>query len=452
MSYLARSPLPRLLLVLLFCLPAVAADEASRQWGSWRGPLSNGSAPNGAPPIEFGERENLLFKVELPGRGLSTPVIWGDRLFVTSAVPFGEALEHHGDHDHGAHDNVDPTRAMRFVALAYNRHDGRLLWSKTLHSGQPHEATHTTGSWASASAVTDGQRLIVSFGSQGLYGLTLDGKLLWERQLGQMRVRHAHGEGSSPALHNGIVVVNWDHEGDSFIAAFRAKNGKELWRLPRDEMTSWSSPLVVEHDGEQQVVVAATGRTRAYRLKDGKLIWHVGGLSRNVVATPVAHQGVVIIANSYDYRAMLAIQLEGASGDLDDGDQILWRRERDTPYVPSAAIHGGVLFYLKHLSGLLTAVDPISGERWFGPQRLGAARQVFASPVAAAGRLYVPSRDGAVAVVAAAKSFELLTVNSLDDSFSASPAIVGDTIYLRGERWLYAFREQSEDVDDAASR
>ena len=425
-----------LIALLLF----VAADsKVDVGWGNWRGPAANGSVSEADPPLRWSEDQHVQFKVAVPGRGLSTPVVWGDRLFLTTAIPFGDLMPHdESDHDHGAHDNVAPQRKLRFEVHAYDRHSGKLLWRRVAREAQPHESTHATGSWASASAVTDGRRLIASFGSQGLYAYDLDGKPLWQRDLGKMRVRHAHGEGSSPAMLQGRIVVNWDHEGESFIVALDAKDGKELWRQPRNEMTSWSSPLIVKIDGVAQVIVAATGAARSYRLKDGKILWEQSGLSRNVVATPVVSGTIAVVANSYDTRAMMAIRLGGV-----EGDRVLWRRDRDTPYVPSPAIWKDQLIFNKHLSPILTSVKLESGEPVWGPLRLNALRGLFASPVVANGRVYVAAQNGVVAVLDA-KTGESLAMNQLEDGFSASPAIVGRTLYLRGDRYLYALRTADE--------
>ena len=415
-----------------------AETTATDSWAQWRGPLGTGAAIKGDPPVHWSETENIVWKVDLPGRGLSSPIVWGPRVFVTTAVPYGPSLETTEDHqDHGAHDNMSPERKMRFVVLAYNVDDGSPAWRKTVRTAQPHEAAHVTGSWASNSAVTDGERLYVSFGSHGIYALDLDGELLWEVDLGDMQTLHAHGEGSSPALYGDTLVVNWDHQGDSFLIALDAATGKTRWKTMRDEMTSWSTPLIVEVAGKQQVVVAATRRVSGYDLATGQQIWECAGFSRNVVASPVAADGLVFAFNSYDWQALLAIRLEGAHGDITGTDQVVWTRDRDTSYVPSPLLYEGRLYFLKHSHGFLTTVEASSGKTLFGPVRLGKVRNVFASPVAAAGRIYIASRDGATLVARAGSEFEPLATNELDDSFSASPAIVGDALYLRGDHYLY---------------
>jgi outer membrane protein assembly factor BamB len=420
------------------------ALEARDQWPQWRGPLASGVAPKGDPPVVWSETKNVRWKTAIPGKGHSTPIVWGDRIFVTTAIPHGEAGPAVPEHDHGAHDNMPAARDHEFVVLAVSRRDGKILWRRALRDERPHEGTHITGSWASNSPVTDGERLYVSFGSRGIHALDLDGKPLWQTDLGDMLTRHGHGEGSSPALHGDTLVVNWDHQGESFLVALDARTGKQKWKVARDEITSWSTPLVVEHEGKQQVIVSATKRVRAYDLASAEVIWECGGLSRNVVASPVAADGFVYVANSYDWQAMLAIRLSAAKGDITDTEAVVWSRDRDTPYVPSPLLYGDMLCFLKHNQGFLTCVNAKNGKTVFGPQRLEGIRNVFASPVGAADRIYVVDRNGTGLVLGRSAQYELLARNRLDDSFSASPAIVGEELFLRGERNLYCIAEDRE--------
>jgi outer membrane protein assembly factor BamB len=394
-------------------------------------------APRANPPVSWSETDNVRWKTPIPGKGLSSPVVWGDRIFLTTAVPHGEARKFEGEHAHGAHDNMAPTREQKLAVLAVDRRDGKILWQRTVRTVRPHESTHVTGSWASASPVTDGERVFAFFGSGGLYALDFDGNVAWKADLGKMRVKHGHGEGSSPALWGDTLVVNWDHEDESFLVALDKRTGKERWKVGRDEKTSWSSPLIVKVEGKPQAIVAATGRVRGYDLRDGSLIWECGGLSGNVVATPVAADGIVHVANSYDTRAMLAIRLAGAKGDITGTDAVVWTRSRDTPYVPSPILFGGDLCFLKHYQGFLTCVDADTGKTKLGPVRLPGIRNVYASPVGADGRIYVVGRDGTALVVRRGTELETLATNRLDDTFSATPAIVGDQLILRGERYLY---------------
>ena len=416
--------------------------DAREQWASWRGPLGTGVAPRGNPPVEWSEEKNVRWKTAIPGKGHSTPIVWGDRIFLTTAVPYGKALVHEHEHADGAHNNVDARQRMKFTVLAVDRRDGAMLWQRTVRSDHPPESAHESGSWASNSAVTDGERLYASFGSSGLYCLDLDGELLWEKDFGDLQILHGHGEGSSPALHEDTVVVNWDHQGESFVIALDKRTGKQKWKVARDEVTSWSSPLIVEHGGKSQVIIAATRRVRAYDLASGDLIWECGGLSGNVVASPVAADGFVYVTNSYNTRAMLAIRLEGAKGDITGTDAVVWSRDRDTPYVPSPVLYDNALCFLKHYQGLLTCVNAKSGEALFGPERLPGIRNVYASLVGAAERIYITDISGTTAVIKHGNKLELLAQNRLEDSFSASPAIVGDELFLRGERNLYCIAKE----------
>jgi outer membrane protein assembly factor BamB len=423
---------------------AVAGEkglDAREQWAQWRGPFGTGVAPHGDPPVTWSEDKNVRWKTALPGRGQSTPIVWGDRIVVTTAIPFGDPIAPHGHDAPGAHDNLAPSRQQKFVVLAVDRRDGAVLWQREVRSERPHESAHKTGSWASNSAATDGERVFVSFGSRGLYCLDMNGQLLWQTDLGDMRTKHGHGEGSSPALHDDTLVVNWDHEGESFVVALDKRTGEQRWKVARDELTSWSTPLIVEHGDKDQVIIAATKRVRSYDLADGDVLWECGGLSGNVVASPVAADGYVYVANSYDTRAMLAIRFEGAAGDITGTDAVVWTRTRDTPYVPSPLLYDDSLCFLKHYQGLLTCVQAKSGEPLFGPRRLPGVRNVFASPVGASGRIYIVDRDGAAVVLERGGDFRVLAQNRLEDSFSASPAVVGNELYLRGERNLYCIAE-----------
>lgn len=431
--------------IVLAARIAVAGGDVTAQWGQWRGSLGTGVAPDADPPMTWSETENVRWKTSIPGRGHSTPVVWGDRIYLTTAVSYGDAVEAPAHDAHGAHDNVPSLRRLRLVVLAVDRRDGSIVWQKTVHDGRPHDAVHESGTWASASAVTDGKHVIAFFGSGGLYGLDTSGELLWSKELGKMRVKHSHGEGSSPALHGNTVVVNWDHEAESFVVALDKRSGKEIWRVERDEQTSWSSPLIVEHGDGVQVVIAATRRVRGYDLSTGKVIWECGGLSGNVVATPVAADGVVYVANSYETRAMLAIRLDAAKGDITGTGAVAWTRNRDTPYVPSPVLYGGSLCFLKHYQGIMTCVDARTGETQFGPERVPGIQNVYASLVGAAGRIYIVDRGGTTAVIRQGPKFELLASNRLDDSFSASPAIVGDEMFLRGATSLYCLADRGSE-------
>jgi outer membrane protein assembly factor BamB len=286
--------------------------------------------------------------------------------------------------------------------------------------------------------LTDGERVLAYFGSQGLYCLNLDGEVQWKKQLGAMRTKHGHGEGSSPVLHGETLVINWDHEGRSFVVALDKRTGSERWRVPRDEVTSWATPIAVEREGVVQVIVAGTSRVRGYHLETGEVIWECGGLAANIVASPVAGDGMAFVGSSYEKRVLLAIRLDGARGDITGSERVPWTRRRTTPYVPSPLLHDGALYFLAHYQGVLTRVDAKTGRDRPGPVRLQGIRNVYASPVAASGRVYVTDLNGSTLVLSHADTPQALALNRLDDSFSASAVLAGRQIFLRGEKSLYA--------------
>ncbi len=424
---------------------AIARDDglsALDQWPQFRGPLGTGVAPHANPPTTWSEKKNIRWKTAIPGKGHASPIVWGDRIFLTTAIPFGDALPPEHADAHGAHNNVRPSRRQAFVVMAINRRDGAIIWQKTVRKQQPHESTHESGTWASNSPVTDGEHVFAYFGSHGLYCLDFSGSLIWKANIGTMHTKHGHGEGSSPALHGDTIVVNFDHEEQSFVVAIDKRTGKILWKVEREEGTSWSTPLIVEHDGRAQTIIAATRRVRAYDLLTGKLIWECGGLSGNVVASPVAADGIVYVTNSYETREMLAIRLADAQGDITGTDAVTWSRHRHTPYVPSPLLYGGRLYFLKHYQGFLTCVNAKTGETLFGPARLDGIGNVYASIAGAADRVYIVSRNGHTAVIEHGATLKQIALNALDDSFSASPAIVGDDLFLRGERFLYGISDK----------
>ena len=424
---------------------AGALDQAVNplaQWGQWRGPLATGAAPKADPPVEWSETKNIRWKIKLPGLGHSSPVVWGDLVFVTTAEMTGAKKPFTGVTPDGAHNNMNPLFDHQFAVMAIDRQTGAVAWRRTVATRQPHESTHESATWASNSPVTDGEHVLSFFGSNGLYCLDTGGRLLWSRDFGDMQVKHGHGEGASPLLHGETVVVNWDHEGASLIVALAKRTGEELWRQPRDEVTSWATPIVVTHDGQAQVVVSGTRRVRGYDLKTGAVIWEVGGLPGNIVASPVGADGMVFAAGSYEKQTLLAIRLTGAKGELAGTQQIAWQKNRSTPYVPSPLLYDGWLYYLRHYQGVLSRVNAKTGAEPSGPFRLGSVFNIYSSPVAAAGRIYVTDRNGKTLVISNDPEPKSLTLNKLDDRFSASAALVGDAIFLRGEKFLYCIGEK----------
>jgi outer membrane protein assembly factor BamB len=433
-----------LTLALILTAALHAADPAAeRFWPQWRGPLATGVAPHADPPLEWSETKNVRWKVEIPGRGSSTPVVWGDQIFLTTAIPMGAP----GAASHEPRGGIAPRPSHRFVVMAIDRRTGKTAWERVVREEVPHEATQENGTWASSSAVTDGELVIVSFESRGIYAFDLEGAQVWKADLGRKKMRNEFGEGSTPALHGNHLVLLWDHQGGSFIVALDKRTGKELWRQKRDEIDTWATPLVVEHNGRAQVVATGMNRLRSYDLETGALVWQTGGVTMNPIPSPVAGDGMVFVTSGFRGNSLKAIRLADAKGDITGPPALAWTLDRDTPYVPSPLLYGGIIYILKSNNGLLSALDAQTGTPHYQVQRLEKATTVYASPVGAAGRVYIAGRDGTTVVLRQGKTFEVLAENTLDDGFDASPALAGNEIFLRGYRNLYCIAATSSTRD-----
>jgi outer membrane protein assembly factor BamB len=438
----------KIVIVLLLAftqLPSSKAQDASDppyRWSQWRGPKGTGEAPGNAnPPIRWSESKNIKWKTSIRGLGHSTPVVWDDHIFLTSAEPFGDPFDPIADGRPGSHHNLKVRQKHRYLVTAIDRTSGKVLWEKAVHENVPHEGGHESSSLAAASLVTDGEHVYAYFGSHGLFCLDFKGEVIWKHEFEPMFSKHGHGEGSSPALADGLIAINRDQEAQSYVLVLDAKTGKEKWRADRDEVTSWSSPAFIEHRGEVQLIVAATNRIRSYDPQTGNINWECGGLSNNVVATPLYSNGLLYCASSYEIRAMFAIKLDGATGDITDTDNVAWKNFERTPYVPSPLLYQGNLFFLRHYQGILTVLDAKTGEEKAGPFRLPGFNEIYASPMAVANRIYIVSRGGATIILDSENLPKVVGGNVLDDSFSACPIAVGKQLFLRGEKFLYCIEE-----------
>jgi len=422
---------PRALLHAAAVLLATATvlAQPNTSWPQWRGPLATGVSPTATPPVEWSETKNVRWKVEIAGRGSSSPIVWGDRVFVLSAVPAGTEV---------ASSHVASRGKNRYVVLALDRKSGKTVWERTAREEEPHEGTHNQfGTYASSSAVTDGEVLVASFESRGFFAYDLQGTKLWEVDLGDKKMRSEFGEGTTPALHKGRIFVVWDHQGESFIVALDKKTGKELWRTKRDEIDSWATPLVVEVNGRAQVVTSGMRRVRSYDAQTGELVWDLAGLTMNPIPSPVFGDGIVYLTSGFRGNSLKAVRIAEAKGDITNTPAVAWTLERDTPYVPSPLLYDGILYFLKGNTGVLSAFDAKSGRPHYQLQRIEPTPNVFASPVGADGKVIILGQEGAAAVLKHGPTYEVLATNKLDDRFDASPALVEGEIYLRGYRYLY---------------
>ena len=439
-----------LLLALVSFLPgaALAADfeqEKLHNWHQWRGPLANGFAPEADPPTTWGPDSNVHWKVAVPGQGESTPIIWQDRIFLTTAIetereeekPPAETAEAPG----GNPFRIErPTHYYQFVVQCFDRATGKLLWQKVVTEAVPHEGHHKDHGYASPSPVTDGQFVYASFGSRGIYCFDMAGNLQWDRNLGKLHMYRFFGEATSPVLEGNTLLVNWDHEGDSFLYALDARTGKTRWQAPREPGTSWSTPLVVDFAGRKQIVVNSNKKARGYDFATGDVLWECGGQTRAIIPCPVEYDGKVFLMSGYPESALFAVPLD-SNGDITGTDKIAWSRTSDTPYCPSPVLVEGKLYFNKSNSAILTCLDGKTGKPIIEKQRLPDIRNVYASPVAAHGRIYFTDRDGTTLVLADAPEIKVLATNKLEAQIDASPALVGKEIILRSKTHLYCIGE-----------
>jgi outer membrane protein assembly factor BamB len=420
----------RISLLILGFITLLNVQHASAQnWPQWRGPHGTGIVPSGNPPIEWSEETNIRWKTLLPGTGQSTPAVWGDTIFVTAALS--------PEPDTGTGGIVKATKPVKFLVVSLDRETGRIKWERVAREEIPHQTRNDMGTWATASPITDGKHVFAFFGSRGLYCYTLEGKLVWEKDFGDMDTGGDMGEGSSPALYKDRLIVNWDHYGEDFIAALEPSTGKEIWRKKRDERISWTTPIFVEEAGRVQVITVAENWILSYDLANGDVLWKSAGTRYGNISTPVAAGGILYVGSGLREGQVQAIRLEGAEGDISGSPSILWSFDKFLPYVSSPLFYDGFLYFLKDKHGFLTCLDAATGEPHYANKRISGIRYVFASPVGVSDRIYILGRDGGAVVIEKGPEFKVLATNTLDDKFDASPVIVGDEILLRGHRSLY---------------
>ena len=427
-------------LVLLLSQPSVFGDSFADNWHQWRGPDATGVSLNANPPVEWSEDKNIKWKVEIDGKGTSTPIIWGQKVFVLTAINTGVKDPSIPDPKDQPKTNFfdikRPNAQHAFVVVCLDRSTGKELWRQTATTILPHEGAHNDNDFASASPTTDGERLFCWFGSAGLFCYDLDGTKQWERDLGKAKVGSSLGEGCSPVIHGGKLVIVRDHSGQSTIEILDAKTGTTLWKRERDEDNAWATPRVIEHNGKTQVITAASGFVRSYDIDSGEVIWQCSGLTGNVTPCPVIDGDYVICMSGYQGYAAMAIPLT-ETGDISGSEKILWKKDRGTPYVPSPLLYDGLLYFSQSNQAILSCLDSKTGDVAFGPKRIGQLSNIYASPVGASGRVYISGRNGKTLVLERSSQFKVLATNELKERFDASPALAGSQLFLRGAEYLY---------------
>ncbi len=445
----------RLLAFLVGTAAAGMPTVFGGDWQQWRGPKNTGVAPDSRPPITWSETENIRWKVPVPGLGLGSPIVSGDAVFVVTAIPQSKPVPQEV-HQRSLRSAADRQAAERdkergysfadvphsFELLCFDRATGRLRWQRAATTAHPHEGHHRLGSFANASPITDGKRVYAFFGSRGLHCFDFDGEKKWSVDFGvALRVRLEYGEGSSPALAGDVLVVQCDHQGDSFAAAVDKRDGRILWRHERDEVTSWSSPIVVETAGGPQAILAATGSVRSYDLATGDLRWTCSGMTANCIPTPVVGNGMVYLTSGYRDQAIMAVDLKSV-GDARKTGSVRWEADKGAPYVPSPLLYGNE-FYLVDDRARMSCYDALTGAPHYVRKRIPKRVTIRASLVGANDLIYVTAETGQVFVVRRGPQFEVVAHNTLDDAvILASPAIAGDALFLRSERHLYCIGER----------
>lgn len=447
----ARLPVFCWLIATCFLTPLFAQDDAefAASWPNFRGPTFNGVSTTATPPTEWDEEtgKNIAWKVELPGSGNnSSPVVWGDRVFVLTSIPLGSAEQERPPQEaqqprrRGGGGGGPAPVMTRFVTLCYDRNTGKLLWEKVAVEAVPHQGTHGDHSFASASPTTNGKHVYSHFGSRGLYCYDMDGELIWKRDdFGQMNTRNGFGEGSSPLLHGDIIVVPWDHEGESYVIALDALTGETLWKKTRDERSNWVTPVVVKHDGRDILVTGGENRVRGYDLKTGEELWQAAGPTSRPIASPVVFGNHVMLCSARQGFFLASLDAS-ASGDLSSENGVKWSTNEHGSDVPSPLLSGERLYVLKASNGILGCMDAGTGKYFYEPRRLQDISGVYASPVAANGFVFIVSREGVTLVLEDSENFQVVATNRLNDRIDATPALAGNQIFLRGKEFLYCIQ------------
>jgi len=442
-------------LILAFTFLAVAVTAAHAQnWPQFRGPGATGVVEGPARPVTWDAAKsvNVRWKTPIPGLSHASPVVWGDKVFVVTAVTSGAKDETR----FGLYGDVepvkdDPKHAWKVYAL--DKSTGKVLWERTAYEGIPKIKRHPKSSHAASTPATDGKYLIVNFGSEGLYAYDLSGKLLWKKDLGVLDagwfydIDYQWEYGSSPIIYKNLVIVQADIQKNSFIAAYDIKTGKQVWLTPREEIPSWGSPTVYEGKQRAELITVGPKKIRGYDPATGKELWWLGPMSEITTPTPFVAHDLIFVTSGYAPKQPIYAIKPGGSGDLtlkegtESSEFIAWSKQRGGPYMPTPIVYGELLYTCNN-QGVLTAYNAKTGERVY-QERLGGTGAPFtASPVASDGKIYLASEDGDVFVVKAGPKYELLAKNPVGEVMMATPAISDGMVIVRTISHLYAFGEK----------
>jgi outer membrane protein assembly factor BamB len=434
----------RLILLLLAC------TAAAQNWPSFRGPGASGVADGNKLPVawDVAKGTNIAWKTPLPGLAHSSPIVWGERVFVTTAVSSrgGESFKR-GLYGEG--DASDDRSVQQWKLLCLNRKTGAVEWERVAYQGEPKEKRHIKSTYSNATPATDGEIVAAFFGSQGLYAYSLDGKPLWSRDLGRFDVGaydlpdYEWGTASSPIVYRDLVIVQCDQQKGSFLTALDRKTGKTVWRVEREELPSWGTPTIVSSKGRDELVTNSSNFIRGYDPLTGKELWRLGGSSKITAPTPIAAGGLIVVASGRRPEAPIFAVHTGATGNITlaaeqtRNSAVAWSKTQRGPYMPTPLFYRGVLYVLGN-AGIFDAYDFQTGREIYRQRIPHQGSGFSASPVAADGRIYLSGEDGDIFVVSAGERFELLKQNAMDDPLMATPAISGGLLLVRTQHALYA--------------
>ncbi len=418
---------------------------AQANWPQFRGEQSLGVATNKNLPVVWGTNQNVAWKTTIPGWGWSSPIIWGDKIIVTSVIKDGEVEQPKKGLYFGGERPTASTNLHHWMVYCFDWQNGKKLWEKQVHEGSPSTSIHLKNTYASETPVTDGDRVYAYFGNLGLFCLDMGGKELWSQKFGHFKTRYGWGTAASPVLHKDRLFVVNDNEEKSFLVALNKKTGEQFWRVERDEKSNWATPFVWENEKRTELVVPGRNKVRSYDL-DGKVLWEFGGMSSIVIPTPFAKSGLLYVGSGYvgdKTRPVFAIR-PGASGDISlkdgesNGHYIAWYEKAAAPYNPSPLVYGDY-FYVLFDFGFLSCRDAKTGKQIYDKQRINPdGNTAFtASPWAYDNKIFCLSEDGDTFVFQAGPEYKLTGKNSLGEMCMATPAIARDSLIIRTASKLY---------------
>jgi outer membrane protein assembly factor BamB len=425
---------------------------ADTNWPQFRGPAARGVVDDPALPERWSATENVAWKTDIPGLGWSSPIVWGNRVFLTTVINTGTSEKPRKGLYFGGDRSAPSDAVHQWQVFCLDLETGQVLWQRQVHEGPPHNPIHIKNSYASETPVTDGERVYCYFGNVGVFCFDFEGRPVWSRPLEPHRMRAGWGTAASPVLHGGRLYLVNDNNEDSYLLALDARTGEEVWRVPRDEKSNWATPYVWQHNQRTEIVTPGTGAVRSYDL-DGNLLWSLKGMSSITIATPYEHDGLLYVSSGYvldRLRPLYAIR-PGAAGDITLGDgetsnaSIAWSQTAVAPYNPTTLVYGERLYVLYDRS-LFACYDARDGSEIYGLKRIEGGGAFTASPWTNQGKVFCLSEDGVTFVLKAGDEFELLHSNPLgdDDMSLATPAIAGNRLLIRTASRIYCIRRASE--------